>query len=180
MPHDLASDMRGVFLLALAVAALQEPSPPGRTEPADPESSPRVVQWGGRAFQTREDLSAWLAGRGVRYEVWASRHPRGAEALEGAPDPVPPRARLREAQTPGPPPDSGVGVPPSADGVPTWFTATAVVVAALLIGVSLLPGRRPDGRLAVFLVHWRLRLVTSAVSILLTLATVSILLRIAW
>ena len=49
----------------------------------DPETS---IPWGDRVIETPEELSSWLAARGVTYEEWARKHPDAALQIEtGAP-----------------------------------------------------------------------------------------------
>jgi hypothetical protein len=45
---------------------------------AAPKPRPAGVDWGTGHFTASEALKTWLADRGVRYEDWLQRHPRGA------------------------------------------------------------------------------------------------------
>lgn len=40
------------------------------------------IVWGGRVFETRAALAAWLHSRGATYATWAERHPALARVLE--------------------------------------------------------------------------------------------------
>jgi hypothetical protein len=43
-----------------------------------PKPRPAGVDWGAGHFTASDALKNWLANRGVRYDDWLERHPRGA------------------------------------------------------------------------------------------------------
>jgi hypothetical protein len=45
---------------------------------AAPKPRPAGIDWGAGHFTAPEAWKTWLADRGVRYEDWRQRHPRGA------------------------------------------------------------------------------------------------------
>lgn len=55
----------------------------GNDQPESPVRSTAIV-WADRVFTNRAELARWLRARGVRYAVWARRHPRVAAQASGA------------------------------------------------------------------------------------------------
>lgn len=107
-----------------------------------PASHPqaRGVVWAGRTFVDRGQLARWLRSRGVRYRIWAQRHP----ALTG----ITPR---RQAH-----PGARRADVKAADHRSTWMSARLVGGAAVLVVLLLLlvlRGRR--------LVRWFGRILSS-------------------
>ena len=100
----------------------------------------RGVVWAGHTFVDRAQLARWLRSRGVRYKVWAQRHP----ALTG----ITPRRQaapaVRRAEVNG------------ADHRPTWMFAALVGSAAVLAVLFLVLVFR-DRRLA----RWRGRILSA-------------------
>ncbi len=54
---------------------------------AQPVKVPRIrsvsgIVWGGRVFESKASLAAWLHSRGAKYSTWAARYPALARVLE--------------------------------------------------------------------------------------------------
>jgi hypothetical protein len=91
----------------------------------------RGVVWAGHTFVDRAQLSRWLRSRGVRYRVWAQRHP----ALSG----ITPRRKAG--------PTARRAVANGADHRSSWMSA-ALVGGAAVLAVLLLVLVVRDRRLA--------------------------------
>ena len=63
-----------------------------------PKPRPAGVDWGAGHFNAPEALKAWLTERGVSYEDWLRRHPRGAYLMT---HPAPAAPRLGEPRQAG-------------------------------------------------------------------------------
>jgi hypothetical protein len=68
-----------------AAAAKPTPAPPRQAG----------IDWGNGHFTAPEQLNTWLADRGVRYDDWLQRHPRGGYLITHATSGRPPAPRAR-------------------------------------------------------------------------------------
>jgi hypothetical protein len=74
-------------LLALVAAGFSWYRVAHTLQTAKPVKVPTIhpvsgVVWGGRVFNSRQALTAWLHSRGASYARWASRNPNLARVLE--------------------------------------------------------------------------------------------------
>jgi hypothetical protein len=76
---------RALLVAAVAILVL------GAVSAAAPKPRPAGVDWGVGHFTATEALKTWLADRGVRYEDWLQRHPRGAYLMTHPAPAVTPR-----------------------------------------------------------------------------------------
>lgn len=115
-------------VLAIAAFGTQifDPSPP---------SNVRVkgIVWRGNTFASRADFARWLRSRGIRYRVWARRHPSvvGVAANPKAHAPAQQRAEARRA-------------PQNGSDWKLKGLGGAAVLASLSVGIVFVR-RRPDG-----------------------------------
>jgi hypothetical protein len=89
--------VKRVFLVAATISALAVGL---GTAQAAPKPHPAGVDWGNSHFTEPDQLSTWLADRGVRYDDWLRRHPSGAFLMThpaaATSDPIaPPVSRVR-------------------------------------------------------------------------------------
>lgn len=65
-------------------------------KPTPAPKRPAGIDWGNGHFTDPEQLNTWLTDRGVRYDEWLQRHPRGGYLIThaaAAVRPAAPRAR---------------------------------------------------------------------------------------
>lgn len=79
--------LAAAIVLGMAVAAVAWYRVAHELSTARPVKVPTIrpvsgVVWGGRVFQTRGSLAAWLRSRGVSYAHWAAHNPALARVLE--------------------------------------------------------------------------------------------------
>lgn len=95
-----------------------------------PKPRPAGVDWGAGHFTAPEALKAWLTDRGVRYEDWLRRHPRGAYLMT---HPAPAAPRLGEPRR------AGVSRAP-ASGLSGTSILLIYGLAAVLLLLAAVPG----------------------------------------
>lgn len=116
-----------VIVLALAYGATQ--FVPG-SKP-EPQARAKGIVWAGRTFVDRAEFARWLRSRGVRYAVWARRHP----ALVAIPHRPAQQPVRRAAET-------------GAGDRSSWVPASVVAVAALIALLCLVLLRRKRSRVS--------------------------------
>jgi hypothetical protein len=149
-----------VVLLALGSAGA------AAAAPAKKPAKPFGVTWGTRHFTDGSELRSWLGKRGIRYEDWLARHPRGRFLMTHLPPPaVPSKTRPPVAATTG----SGTGT----------GSRHAYELASLLLLVAVIPLRLLTRVVPARYLPWtrsiRLALVGGGLSIALGSALASFL-----
>jgi hypothetical protein len=61
-------------------------------KPTPAPKQPAGIDWGNGHFTAPEQLNTWLRDRGVRYDDWLQRHPRGGYLITHAAAPARPAA----------------------------------------------------------------------------------------
>jgi hypothetical protein len=158
--HLMLALAAGVTLVALASGVAMA----GSRLPVKPAG----VDWGNTHFSHPDDLRVWLGNRGVRYEDWLRRHPRGRYLWthpRHAGVPAAPQTRPS-----GPVAEAGAG-----SGAPHWMYV--VVLALLLLAVTpsrllapVIPGRPVES-----LTPARTALAAAALSLALGILVASLL-----
>jgi hypothetical protein len=91
-------------------------------KPKPAPKQPAGIDWGNGHFTAPEQLNTWLRDRGVRYDDWLQRHPRGGYLITHA-------APARPAAPPAPP-----APPAPANGsTGSAFLAIYALAATLLL-----------------------------------------------
>lgn len=116
--------------ILIAIAAFET----GILSPAPSNRAASGIVWRGSTFATRADFARWLRSRGIRYEVWARRHPSlaGVAANRNA------RPSTRAASK-----TTHAGQNGSDWTVQTLGGGAVVFLAGLGVGVLLVRRRQP-------------------------------------
>ncbi|MFL5963644.1 MAG: hypothetical protein ACJ757_12210 [Gaiellaceae bacterium] len=151
-----------VALSALAAGAGSSVAGSGLPE------QPAGVDWGNSHFNHPDDLSVWLSNRGVRYEDWLRRHPRGRYLWTH-----PQRAAVPAVEQSRPSPPVAEGGPGS--GAPRWMYVLVVLLLLLALTPSRLLARVVPGGRADSLGPARTALAAAALSLGLGVLIASLL-----
>jgi hypothetical protein len=89
-------DVKRAVGAAVVILALVSGVGVADAKPTPAPKQPAGVDWGKGHFTAPDQLSTWLTDRGVRYDDWLQRHPRGGYLIThaaAAVRPAAPRAR---------------------------------------------------------------------------------------